>query len=352
MESPSQPSVDAIGDIVRASESAAMAVELPSGTILAANQELADSLGVDIESLPGVDAVDLLASEYRVPATSALQMLADGWLAGYQAVREFRSAKAPGTKFELWFTAMQFEGRRIGIASLVRLGSAPSDPQMATSRGPAPAGVVLGSVDTNWRITRLSRDIVDLLGMRAEECIGEAFLGLVHPADAPRLLTAIEQARQCQRTIKVGVRLHHRSGDWTDTLLFVDTTSESIPPAFGFAIFAAAVDEPSGDGDDRTAQLEMHLLRIANEISAAGVMNRLMVLPDCVGIPGLSRLTSKEWETLALLAEGRRVSDIAAHLFVSQSTVRNHLSAIYAKMGVHSQAELLRLLRSCVDGTE
>jgi DNA-binding CsgD family transcriptional regulator len=30
---------------------------------------------------------------------------------------------------------------------------------------------------------------------------------------------------------------------------------------------------------------------------------------------------------------------------VSQSTVRNHLSSVFKKVGVHSQAELIRRLR-------
>lgn len=37
---------------------------------------------------------------------------------------------------------------------------------------------------------------------------------------------------------------------------------------------------------------------------------------------------------------------IAKALFVSQSTVRNHLSDISRKLGVHSQAEPLELLRA------
>jgi DNA-binding CsgD family transcriptional regulator len=39
------------------------------------------------------------------------------------------------------------------------------------------------------------------------------------------------------------------------------------------------------------------------------------------------------------------VSTIADTLFVSQSTVRNHLATIFKKFGVHSQAELLELLK-------
>jgi DNA-binding CsgD family transcriptional regulator len=43
---------------------------------------------------------------------------------------------------------------------------------------------------------------------------------------------------------------------------------------------------------------------------------------------------------------GKRVATIARMMFISQSTVRNHLSAIFERFGVHSQAELLALLRS------
>jgi hypothetical protein len=35
----------------------------------------------------------------------------------------------------------------------------------------------------------------------------------------------------------------------------------------------------------------------------------------------------------------------AAELFLSPSTVRNHLSSIYAKLGVRGQLDLIRLLR-------
>jgi DNA-binding NarL/FixJ family response regulator len=63
-------------------------------------------------------------------------------------------------------------------------------------------------------------------------------------------------------------------------------------------------------------------------------------------LPGLPHLTSREQEVLTRLLDGQRVASIAAELFVSQSTVRNHLSAIFRKVGVHSQAALLRRLRS------
>jgi DNA-binding NarL/FixJ family response regulator len=63
-------------------------------------------------------------------------------------------------------------------------------------------------------------------------------------------------------------------------------------------------------------------------------------------VSDLSPLTSREREVLDHLLDGERVHTIADALFVSQSTVRNHLSSIFKKVGVHSQAELLRRLRS------
>ena len=55
-------------------------------------------------------------------------------------------------------------------------------------------------------------------------------------------------------------------------------------------------------------------------------------------------LTEREWETLALLRQGLPSREIAARLGISQVTVRRHLSATYAKLGVTSRASALDLL--------
>jgi DNA-binding NarL/FixJ family response regulator len=55
-------------------------------------------------------------------------------------------------------------------------------------------------------------------------------------------------------------------------------------------------------------------------------------------------LSRRQLEILRRLVRGERVPTIARELSVSQSTVRNHLSAIYRSLGVHSQSELLARL--------
>ena len=60
----------------------------------------------------------------------------------------------------------------------------------------------------------------------------------------------------------------------------------------------------------------------------------------------LDRLPVRQRQIVAALLQGDRTSAIAASLFVSASTVRSHLSSIFAAFGVRSQAELLSLLRN------
>jgi len=59
---------------------------------------------------------------------------------------------------------------------------------------------------------------------------------------------------------------------------------------------------------------------------------------------GRQLLTARELEVVRLLLSNGRVSSIAAELGVSPYTIRNHLRAVYRKLGVHSQVELIREL--------
>lgn len=53
----------------------------------------------------------------------------------------------------------------------------------------------------------------------------------------------------------------------------------------------------------------------------------------------MRRLTRREREVLVLVAHGLTNHDIAAHLVVSQTTVRTHLGRILVKLGVHDRAQ-------------
>ncbi len=55
----------------------------------------------------------------------------------------------------------------------------------------------------------------------------------------------------------------------------------------------------------------------------------------------LAELTSREREVLGLMCEGRSDAQIAVALGVSRNTVRNHVSALYAKLDVHRRGDAI-----------
>lgn len=64
---------------------------------------------------------------------------------------------------------------------------------------------------------------------------------------------------------------------------------------------------------------------------------RMMRLASKTGVGG--NLTQREVEILQLLANGSRIQDIAGTLFLSSKTVKNHLTNVYAKLGVETAAQ-------------
>ena len=60
--------------------------------------------------------------------------------------------------------------------------------------------------------------------------------------------------------------------------------------------------------------------------------------------PYTERLSAREREIVEAIASGKRVREIATLFSISTHTVRNHLKAIYRKLNVRSQLELLSLI--------
>lgn len=116
-------------------------------------------------------------------------------------------------------------------------------------------------------------------------------------------------------------------------------------PAFGLAMRAAfpgwlgprlpdaLARLPEGaDSVVKAGGLRFHLKR--------GEGRHLLRLPD----PAAPALSSAELKVARLFAQGATSAAVARQLHLSPLTVRNHVTAIYQKLGIHSKAELVRTM--------
>ena len=81
------------------------------------------------------------------------------------------------------------------------------------------------------------------------------------------------------------------------------------------------------------AELQLEVLEEAVRADARG------------GEPAGSRgvLSPRETEVLGLVAEGLPNREIAGRLFISERTVRYHLSSAFGKLGAHNRTQAVRL---------
>lgn len=68
--------------------------------------------------------------------------------------------------------------------------------------------------------------------------------------------------------------------------------------------------------------------------------------PGATALADRFGLTGREEEVLALIGEGLSNTEIAASLFVGVSTVKTHINAIFAKLGVRDRAQAIALVHA------
>ena len=83
-------------------------------------------------------------------------------------------------------------------------------------------------------------------------------------------------------------------------------------------------------------------------VYGAGIAARVMAFFTARSggvLPPLPELSDRERQVLTLAAEGRTNADIARRLFLSEKTVRNHVSSIFTKLGVTDRAQAVARAR-------
>jgi DNA-binding NarL/FixJ family response regulator len=196
--------------------------------------------------------------------------------------------------------------------------------------------IVVGTVSGELLIERVSREAESVLGYQPEELIGQPVLRLVDADDSTKLLRALAQSAVSRRGVHTPVQLRSAHREVKARHLLVHPL---IPaPSFAFALLPA--DDAAAADPAMTSRMLAQLgLGVHPSIFHA---TAVAVRSD---LPGSAKLSMRELEIVTRLLAGDRVPTIAQSLFLSPSTVRNHLSAVFGKLRVHSQQELITLLR-------
>ncbi len=313
---------------------------LDGGVIRLANQAAANLVGASLEELVGHHV-----AKFVTPSDDLLRDIEDLETARFQGFRARRSVNAPGggrTLFWVTMRTVEIGGQRLEVTifapeqELGQLGRHPTRAWMDV------IPVCLGFADRHWRIRSISAEVYELLGRLPSECVGTELLDWVVPAQRAELSQATENA--VVPGIFPDVSMSAAGGASTAVCVMLAPTGPEEDDIIDFALVGRLEDYLPLSGD-RVNDLEMRLRRIAAEVRAAGIMDSLSRLPRAATGPELTDLTTRQWEILARMAQGQRVSTIADELYISRSTVRNHLAAIFRRFGVHNQAELVEKLR-------
>jgi DNA-binding CsgD family transcriptional regulator len=333
--------------------------------LVAANAEFASLVNVEAPLLEDVEFLSLFRPERRALPDAILSGVAEGLIQFCQGQAHLDLRLEGELPVSGWVRSMP--GGR-ALVALVPAGAQPSEgspchPLMTS--GPGGFRLVLGAVDHEWRFNELSPDATTWFGWNLEAYRGTALQSVVHPDDAPLLLLALGRSGVDRRSVATMVRVRSESPSppvgpsegsaegseegsadavWVPVRCEVSPLCDHNPPRFAVAMWVLDTDGDSESAEQRAARLEDHLWRIALEIAAAGIGDAPASGEMWWGDPALRELSQRQLEILRRLLRGERVPTIARDLFLSQSTVRNHLSAIYRRLGVHSQAELLARL--------
>jgi DNA-binding CsgD family transcriptional regulator len=316
-------------ELVSHSHAAMMVIEVPSLVIAAASpgaREVLDPLG---QPLIGHNLMDFLEGD----PSGAMPLLAAGRLTGYETIREL---KQTGQRRRVWMGAVPDTGPTQVALAVVLREDASNRVSVPWKDGEA-SSPVIGSTDAELKVDRVSSEVYESLGHFAEEVIGTSFLSLIVPQDVSDVLLALAKTSKHKEGVTLRVRVVGAG------LLPVPCQLVLLPltPAPRCA-FALLRDDSHGPADGRSvADL---ITRLSRGIRG-GMTSQAVPSAPIRSDVDLKQLSSREAEIVTRLMSGDRVPAIARQLFLSEGTVRNHLSSVFAKLGVGTQQELIELLR-------
>jgi DNA-binding CsgD family transcriptional regulator/PAS domain-containing protein len=333
--------LDELVALVDRSPLPAVILELPSERIVAASDAAAELLTGGAESPVGRHLEEFLGDR----PSGGLDLMRAGRISGYETKR---TVERTGQPLQVWVRAVD-AAERVTYALAVLISAEDRAVPLFPAVRDGDVPLVLGTTDAALHVERISSDVETLLDLSPEHLVGRSILTLIDPGDAATMLLAVAEATQTGRGVTFSARCRVR-GDGEpqpadaaeDSFCQLLVVPLEPAPSVGFMVLP-------GDGLIRSDSGASHghlqdlMRKFALTIDAAAT-SRVTSAFRRSARPRRP-LSSRELEIVGRLVAGDRVPAIAKALFVSQSTVRNHLSAVFSKFGVGSQQELIDLLR-------
>lgn len=280
----------------------------------------------------------------------AMSILSSGAADSYRAHRTLTTEDGP---LGLSIAVRRLVVGPVAFAVVLTVPVQPDEVTLAQDEDPLSAALVAGTIDADGSVVEISSP-GSLMEAELVGALGTKLTDAVHPDEGDRMETMLASMRR--RGAASGVaRVAHAERGWMPSQwqLFTlrrpdEPRSDSNTPVVGRNDYAFVVTASFDTNSmvDRIARLERHIRRIASEVSAADlVLTVPSAHPDVSAVLDKWSLTARQRNIVERLARGQRVASIASELFISRSTVRNHLSQAYRVLGVHSQDELLDSLR-------
>ena len=327
-------------DVLAGSPLPALVLEVPSERIVASSPAASQLLDPDGGTVVGHSLEHFTADRPE----DGIDLFAGGRLNGFEAFRVLRRPSGADLTVRMWIRRFDHQPPSRYVLVIIVADQETQGPS-STDRPEAPA--VVGTADASLLIERISRDAEALFGWSVADLLGRPLISLVAEHDVPSCSAAIGEASASQN----GVTLY----------LDIRVVSDDAPPvkarSLGCEVLilplqpapsCAFVFLPTPEVLPRThiaRDLSAILVRLGRGAEVAQLARGVTSAMTDRDLPGLGQLTTRELEILARLLDGDRAPAIAAKLFITQSTVRNHLASVFGKVGVTSQQELLDLFR-------
>lgn len=317
----------AIVDLVRAADVAAGVADVLTGRFVEVSDTFLRLVGRERAAV-----VDQLI-DTLFPGPEAAEALA---LAGTGLVRAFElqvaMVRPDGSPVDVVACARRVEGTDLVVGVIGEVEEPAVDLAAVTT-----GGAILAVLDERLSIVEVSPDVVELVAVASvDDVVGRSIFDLTHREEHTELLITFGRVLGARRSASLRLRVRAR-GSWVLVRATVGVLTDA--PGRRFAVVLEPV--VAGDIADRVDLLD-RLRRIALEVLAARVVAEPDASSRLARLPGADGLTERQREIAVRVLEGARVRSIARDLDLGPSTVRNHLAAIYSRLGVDSQADLLR----------